>query len=153
MMSCDRLHWILSLTFSYLNQRRIISGWGRSTRKADGNLLDLCENRSSCWEVRVVPNIMCKIDNTSNYLHVSVSCMTEYWICMTECFISSVAYYLLLNLAEDLKVEVKMRNKGIVKMLVRSLARENFELLILVVSFLKKLSVFMENKNEMVIVV
>ncbi|KAK7502598.1 hypothetical protein BaRGS_00006173 [Batillaria attramentaria] len=60
-----------------------------------------------------------------------------------------VAFYLLLNLAEDLKVEMKMRNKGIVRMLVETLDRDNFELLILVVSFLKKLSIFIENKQEM----
>ncbi|PVD22006.1 hypothetical protein C0Q70_17809 [Pomacea canaliculata] len=60
-----------------------------------------------------------------------------------------VAFYLLLNLAEDLKVEVKMRNKGIVRMLVQTVDRDNFELLILVVSFLKKLSIFIENKKEM----
>ena len=61
-----------------------------------------------------------------------------------------MAYYLLLNIAEDLKVEMKMRNKQLVKLLVKSLERENFELLILVVSFLKKLSIFIENKTEMV---
>ena len=61
-----------------------------------------------------------------------------------------MAYYLLLNLAEDLKVEMKMKNKNVIKMLVKSLDRENFELLILVVSFLKKLSIFVENKTEMV---
>ncbi|CAI9726456.1 kinesin-associated protein 3 isoform X3 [Octopus vulgaris] len=61
-----------------------------------------------------------------------------------------VSFYLLLNLAEDLKVEMKMRNKGIVMLLVKSLDRtENSELLMLVVSFLKKLSIFIENKNEM----
>ncbi|XP_045200399.1 kinesin-associated protein 3-like [Mercenaria mercenaria] len=60
-----------------------------------------------------------------------------------------VAYYLLLNLAEDLKVEMKMKNKNCIKMLVKSLERDNFELLILVVSFLKKLSIFVENKIEM----
>ncbi|KAL4218964.1 Kinesin-associated protein 3 [Mactra antiquata] len=60
-----------------------------------------------------------------------------------------VAYYLLLNLAEDLKVEMKMKNKSLIKMLVKTLERDNFELLILVVSFLKKLSIFIENKNEM----
>uniref|UniRef100_A0A2D4K2V4 Kinesin-associated protein 3 n=4 Tax=Elapidae TaxID=8602 RepID=A0A2D4K2V4_9SAUR len=43
-----------------------------------------------------------------------------------------------------------MRNKNIVHMLVKALDRDNFELLILVVSFLKKLSIFMENKNDMV---
>lgn len=46
-----------------------------------------------------------------------------------------MAFYLLLNLAEDLKVEMKMRNKNVVKMLVKSMDRDNFELLILVVSF------------------
>ncbi|XP_046371421.1 kinesin-associated protein 3-like [Haliotis rufescens] len=60
-----------------------------------------------------------------------------------------VAYYLLLNLAEDLKVEMKMKNKGVVRMLVKTLERSNFELLILVVSFLKKMSIFIENKKEM----
>jgi Kinesin-associated protein (KAP) len=62
----------------------------------------------------------------------------------------TVSYYLLLNMSEDLKVELRMRNKGIVKCLVKTLDRDNFELLILVVSFLKKLSIFVENKNEMV---
>lgn len=65
-------------------------------------------------------------------------------------FVLAVAFYLLLNLAEDIKVEMKMRNKGIIHMLVETLDRENFELLILVVSFLKKLSIFIENKKEMV---
>ena len=51
---------------------------------------------------------------------------------------------------EDLTVEMKMRNKNIVKMLVKCLERDNFELLILVVSFLKKMSIFIENKTEMV---
>ena len=60
-----------------------------------------------------------------------------------------VAVYLLLNLVEDAKVEVKMKNKQIVPILVRLLTRRNSELLILVVSFLKKLSIFKENKDEM----
>ncbi|CAF1042219.1 unnamed protein product [Adineta steineri] len=61
-----------------------------------------------------------------------------------------VAFYLLLNLAEDLKVELKMRNKSIITQLIHALDRDNNDLLILVVSFLKKLSVFVENKNDMV---
>ena len=65
-------------------------------------------------------------------------------------FILLVLSYLLLNLAEDAKVEMKMKNKGIVTMLVQLLKRDNVDLLILVVSFLKKLSIFMENKAEMV---
>ncbi|XP_068096280.1 kinesin-associated protein 3 [Hyperolius riggenbachi] len=60
-----------------------------------------------------------------------------------------VALYLLLNLAEDTRTELKMRNKNIVHMLVKALDRNNCELLILVVSFLKKLSIFLENKNDM----
>lgn len=43
-----------------------------------------------------------------------------------------------------------MRSKGIVKMLVKTLDQDNSELLILVVSFLKKLSIFRENKDDMV---
>ena len=61
-----------------------------------------------------------------------------------------VALYLLLNLAEDMHVEQKMRNKGLVSQLVSLLDRSSQELLILVVSFLKKLSIFVENKDEMV---
>lgn len=61
-----------------------------------------------------------------------------------------VAFYLLLNLAEDIKVEMKMVNKKIISLLIQALSRNNPDLLILVVSFLKKLSVFIENKNQMV---
>ncbi|KAM8838685.1 kinesin-associated protein 3-like isoform 1-T1 [Synchiropus picturatus] len=60
-----------------------------------------------------------------------------------------VALYLLLNLAEDTRTELKMRNKNIVGLLVRVLERDDEELLVLVVSFLKKLSIFLENKNDM----
>ncbi|XP_064483666.1 kinesin-associated protein 3-like [Ornithodoros turicata] len=60
-----------------------------------------------------------------------------------------VAYYLLLNLAEHPKSEIKMVNRGIVPMLVKSLERDDADLLLLVVSFLKKLSVYYENTAEM----
>uniref|UniRef100_A0A3B3TB28 Kinesin-associated protein 3a n=1 Tax=Paramormyrops kingsleyae TaxID=1676925 RepID=A0A3B3TB28_9TELE len=60
-----------------------------------------------------------------------------------------VALYLLLNLSEDPRTELKMRNKNIVHMLVKTLDRENTDLLVLVVSFLKKLSIYLENKNDM----
>ena len=60
-----------------------------------------------------------------------------------------VSFYLLLNLAEDLKTEEKMKKKGIIRLLISVLNRTNPELLILVVSFLKKLSVIAENKEEM----
>ncbi|XP_060890944.1 kinesin-associated protein 3a [Labrus mixtus] len=61
----------------------------------------------------------------------------------------SVALCLLLNLAEDTRTELKMRNKNIVHMLVKILDRRDQDLLLLVVSFLKKLSIFLENKNDM----
>lgn len=61
-----------------------------------------------------------------------------------------VSLYLLLNLAEDTRTELKMRNKNIVGLLVKVLERDDEELLVLVVSFLKKLSIFLENKNDMV---
>ncbi|XP_028823720.1 kinesin-associated protein 3a [Denticeps clupeoides] len=60
-----------------------------------------------------------------------------------------VALYLLLNLSEDTRTELKMRNKNIVQLLVKTLERDSQELLVLVVSFLKKLSIFLENKNDM----
>ena len=47
-------------------------------------------------------------------------------------------------------VEQKMKNKGIILQLVHLLSRGNQELLILVVSFLKKLSIYSDNKDEMV---
>ncbi|XP_040579516.1 kinesin-associated protein 3 [Lepeophtheirus salmonis] len=60
-----------------------------------------------------------------------------------------VSVYLLLNLSEDSKTEEKMKKKRIIPMLVILLERDNEELLILVTSFLKKLSVYRENKDEM----
>uniref|UniRef100_A0A672I0P0 Kinesin associated protein 3 n=1 Tax=Salarias fasciatus TaxID=181472 RepID=A0A672I0P0_SALFA len=60
-----------------------------------------------------------------------------------------VCLRLLLNLAEDTRTELKMRKRNIVGVLVKLLERDNEELLVLVVSFLKKLSIFLENKNDM----
>mmetsp|Transcript_18844 Transcript_18844/g.45016 ORF Transcript_18844/g.45016 Transcript_18844/m.45016 type:complete len:791 (+) Transcript_18844:200-2572(+) len=60
-----------------------------------------------------------------------------------------VAFYLLLNLAEDVAVERKMKKKNIVVYLVKMLDRANVELLILVVAFLKKLSIYRENTDKM----
>lgn len=53
-------------------------------------------------------------------------------------------------MAEDIKVEMKMVHKKIVSLLIQALSSDNSELLILVVSFLKKLSIFIENKQQMV---
>ncbi|XP_066602275.1 kinesin-associated protein 3 isoform X2 [Prorops nasuta] len=60
-----------------------------------------------------------------------------------------VTFYLLLNIAENMEVERKMRKKNIIGMLIRSLDRSNTDLLILAVTFLKKLSIFRENKDLM----
>ena len=48
-----------------------------------------------------------------------------------------------------LQVERKMKKRGITKMLVSMLKRRSPELLLLVCAFLKKLSIFKENKDEM----
>ena len=61
-----------------------------------------------------------------------------------------VSIYLLLNLSEDIKVEEKMKRRGVTSHLVQLLTRSNDELLILVISFLKKLSLYAENKDAMV---
>ncbi|XP_060518979.1 kinesin-associated protein 3 isoform X2 [Cylas formicarius] len=60
-----------------------------------------------------------------------------------------VAYYLLLNIAEDETVEEKMSKRNIVGLLVKALDRDNDDLLILVVTFLKKLSIMQCNKDAM----
>lgn len=60
-----------------------------------------------------------------------------------------VAFYLLLNIAENVKLEEKMRRKNVVKMLIKALERQNIDLLKLVVTFLKKLSIIRDNKDEM----
>lgn len=60
-----------------------------------------------------------------------------------------VAFYLLLNIAENNAFEEKMCRKSIVRMLVKSMDRQSVELLVLVVTFLKKLSIIRDNKEEM----
>ena len=60
-----------------------------------------------------------------------------------------VAFHLLLNLAEDLQIERKMRNRQIIGLLLSMLDRNNPDLLFIVLNFLKKLSIFGDNKTEM----
>ncbi|XP_013200445.1 kinesin-associated protein 3 [Amyelois transitella] len=61
-----------------------------------------------------------------------------------------VAFYMLLNIADNVKVEEKMHKKDIVGLLIGAMERHsNVDLLILIVSFLQKLSIFVENKNSM----
>lgn len=59
-----------------------------------------------------------------------------------------VSLYMLLNLSENTKLEEKMRRKNIISMLVKVLERQNIDLLILAVTFLKKLSIIKDNKEE-----
>lgn len=60
-----------------------------------------------------------------------------------------VAFHLLLNLAENLQIERKMKNRKVIYLLMAMLERNNPDLLFIVLNFLKKLSIFGENKNEM----
>ncbi|KAJ8726297.1 hypothetical protein PYW07_000995 [Mythimna separata] len=61
-----------------------------------------------------------------------------------------VAFYMLLNIADNVKVEEKMHKKDIVGLLIGAMERHtNIDLLILIVSFLQKLSIFVENKTSM----
>jgi len=60
-----------------------------------------------------------------------------------------VSFHLLLNLSEDLQIERKMKNRQIIYLLTALLERNNPDLLFIILNFLKKLSIFGENKNEM----
>lgn len=60
-----------------------------------------------------------------------------------------VSVNLLLNLAENTKIEEKMRKRNISKMLMMMLDRTSMDLVVLCLKFLKKLSVFKENKDDM----
>eukprot|EP00286_Rhodomonas_abbreviata_P029278 CAMPEP_0181300704 /NCGR_PEP_ID=MMETSP1101-20121128/7032_1 /TAXON_ID=46948 /ORGANISM="Rhodomonas abbreviata, Strain Caron Lab Isolate" /LENGTH=749 /DNA_ID=CAMNT_0023405959 /DNA_START=219 /DNA_END=2465 /DNA_ORIENTATION=+ len=60
-----------------------------------------------------------------------------------------VCFHVLLNLAEDITVERKMKKRNITPMLISMLQRKGGELLLLAIAFLKKLSIFRENKDEM----
>lgn len=60
-----------------------------------------------------------------------------------------VTLHILLNLAEDLQIERKMKTRRLPQLLMILIERNNPDLLFIVLTFLKKLSVFGENKNEM----
>lgn len=61
-----------------------------------------------------------------------------------------LCFYLLLNLAEDVSIEKKMKKRDIVGLLCSTLRdKRNVELLILTVMFLKKLSIYDVNKRRM----
>jgi hypothetical protein len=59
-----------------------------------------------------------------------------------------LAFHLLLNIAEDLTIEVKMIKRDVIQYLFKLLDRSSPELVGLALTFLKKLSVFQENKNQ-----
>lgn len=61
-----------------------------------------------------------------------------------------VAIHLLMNLAEDLQIEKKMKNRNMVKLLCDLADRNNPDLIYICLNFLKKLSVFGCNKNQMI---
>lgn len=60
-----------------------------------------------------------------------------------------VGFHLLMNMAEDLQIEKKMVSRGIIKLLMQMMERNNPDLLFIVLNFLKKLSIFGDNKTEM----
>lgn len=60
-----------------------------------------------------------------------------------------VCFLLLLHIAEDRKVEFKMVNRGIISLLAKCLGREAMDLVTVVVLFLLRLSIYIENKEEM----
>jgi len=61
-----------------------------------------------------------------------------------------IAFNTLLNLANDHKVEKKMVKRNIIGYLVRMLERNNGDLLVNTLYFLKKLSIIGDNKDQMV---
>ncbi|EFC44901.1 hypothetical protein NAEGRDRAFT_79669 [Naegleria gruberi] len=60
-----------------------------------------------------------------------------------------VCFRILLNLAENIDIESKMKKRGLIPNLVNALDSENPELLCVLVTFLRKLSIFQENRREM----
>jgi len=60
-----------------------------------------------------------------------------------------VAMMALLNLAEEISIEKKMVNRKMPSLLAQVLDRPNEEVLLVALQFMKKLSVFEENKEQM----
>ena len=72
-----------------------------------------------------------------------------------------LSFFLLLNVSEDTHIEMKMKERDLIRTLIKALERSSAlapltasdmkdELAVLTLTFLKKLSVFEENKSEMV---
>ncbi|XP_063356599.1 kinesin-associated protein 3a [Pelmatolapia mariae] len=66
----------------------------------------------------------------------------------TVIFDPAVALSLLLNLGEDTHTELKMRNKNTVHMLLKIVDRKDNELLLVVITILKKHSIFLGSKID-----
>jgi hypothetical protein len=60
-----------------------------------------------------------------------------------------LAFTILMHLAEDPKIEHKMVKKNIVSWLIKNIDRNNINLIVVVLLFLKKLSIFDVNKDSM----
>ncbi|KAH3761585.1 kinesin-associated protein 3 [Pelomyxa schiedti] len=61
----------------------------------------------------------------------------------------TVCLHVLLNMAEDPAIEERMTKRGVVSILLGFLDTNDAELLAVVLTFLKQLSIFCENKNAM----
>ena len=61
-----------------------------------------------------------------------------------------ISFNTLLNLADDYKIERKMVKRNVLGLLVRMLERNNGDLLVTTLYFLKKLSIIGENKDQMI---
>eukprot|EP00656_Telonema_subtile_P049943 TRINITY_DN6335_c0_g1_i2.p1 TRINITY_DN6335_c0_g1~~TRINITY_DN6335_c0_g1_i2.p1 ORF type:complete len:692 (-),score=245.79 TRINITY_DN6335_c0_g1_i2:174-2249(-) len=69
--------------------------------------------------------------------------------CMRQERLLAVCFNVLLNVAEDVSIEKKMKKRGICSYLCQMLERTNLELLLVSLMFLKKLSIFKENIVQM----
>eukprot|EP01105_Mastigella_eilhardi_P018154 TRINITY_DN419_c0_g2_i1.p1 TRINITY_DN419_c0_g2~~TRINITY_DN419_c0_g2_i1.p1 ORF type:complete len:970 (-),score=282.86 TRINITY_DN419_c0_g2_i1:45-2579(-) len=66
-------------------------------------------------------------------------------MCRDQDVLLAVCFHVLLNLAEDAKVEEKMLKRHISEYLITALATQHVDLLMVVLTFLKKLSIYREN--------
>lgn len=61
-----------------------------------------------------------------------------------------LAFTILMHLAEDPKIEHKMVKKNIVSWLIKNLDRNNINLIVVILLFLKRLSIYDVNKEAMI---
>ncbi|KAL1490398.1 hypothetical protein ABEB36_013103 [Hypothenemus hampei] len=122
--------------FSDINIKTAIENGNKSTGSVEGSVYDdLTTSMESLDDKKLTPEQKIKRFRT---------------LVKKQEHLLRVAYYLLLNIAEDETVEEKMSKRNIVGLLVKALERNNDDLLILVVTFLKKLSIMQCNKDLMI---